>query len=261
VEQGFFGLATQVGAACFLFTSAMTQLMTRELAVAWDGNDVERMRRLYGRVVPALYAITAYFCVFIAFHSEDVAWLIAGDRFVHGAAAMTIMVLYPMHQTYSQLTGAVFFATGQTRLYRNIGVAGMLLGLPVMLWLTAGPAWGGLGLGATGLALKTVALQALFVNVQIWFNSRLLSLSFGKLVLLQFAVAGVLAACAYVSSAVIGIMSLPRLAALLSSGALYTVLAAAMAWAFPQLCGLERGDFARLGSRASISQLLYGNRN
>src|SRR5262249_22305618 len=50
VQQGFYGLAYQVGAACFLFTSAMTQLLMREFASAWGRSDVERMRDMFRRI-------------------------------------------------------------------------------------------------------------------------------------------------------------------------------------------------------------------
>lgn len=242
IEQGFFGLASQVAVMCFLFTSAMTQLLTREFAVAWDQRNMERMRSMFRRIIPMLYAVAAYFSIFIACHSEDVVWLLGGQAWKEGALAMSIMVLYPMHQTYGQLSGSVYYATGQTRLYRNIGITGMVAGLPLMLWLILPVESGGLGLGAAGLVLKMVVLQFILVNIGLWFNTRLLSLSFWKLLAHQLIVPAIFLVCVYASSALVSLPGLPKLGQFLLAGAAYTFLVAVMILVVPQLAGLQRGE-------------------
>ncbi|MBI4936654.1 MAG: oligosaccharide flippase family protein [Nitrosomonadales bacterium] len=242
IEQGFYGLASQVAVMCFLFTSAMTQLLTREFAVAWDQQNMERMRSMFRRIIPMLYAVAAYFSVFIACHAEDVVWLLGGQAWKEGVLAMSIMVLYPMHQTYGQLSGSVFYATGQTRLYRNIGITGMVAGLPVMLWLVLPVESGGLGLGAAGLVLKMVVLQFILVNVQLWFNTRLLSLSFWKLLAHQLVVPAVFLACVFAGSTLVSFPGLPRLGQFLLTGMAYTFLVVVIILLIPQLAGLQRGE-------------------
>lgn len=242
IEQGYFGLAYQVGAVCFLFTGAMTQLLTREFAVAWSESDLSRMRELFRRVVPILYAVAAYFCVFVAFHAEDVAFLVGGKQFEQGAAALAIMALYPMHQTYGQLSGSIFYATGQTRLYRNMGIIGAVAGLPLMLWLIATPQAGGMGLGATGLAAKTLLLQAVMVNVGLWFNARLLGLGFWKFVAHQIVAPLLFAACVLIAMFLVNELSLPRIGRFLLTGVLYSALVVAAVWILPGLAGLSRSE-------------------
>lgn len=242
IEQGFFGLASQVAVMCFLFTSAMTQLLTREFAVAWDQQNMERMRSMFRRIIPMLYAVAAYFSVFIACHAGDVVWLLGGQAWEQGALAMSIMVLYPMHQTYGQLSGSVYYATGKTRLYRNIGITGMLAGLPAMLWLVMPVESGGLNLGAVGLVLKMVVSQFILVNIGLWFNTRLLSLSFWKLLVHQLIVPTAFLLCVYASSTLVSFMELPRASHFLLVGMVYTLLVAMMILLIPQLAGLQRGE-------------------
>lgn len=242
IEQGFFGLAYQVGAMCFLFTSAMTQLLSREFATAWAKQDMERMRSMFRRIVPMLYTVAAYFSIFIAWHAEDVVWLLGGQAWEPGVLAMAIMVLYPMHQTYGQLSGSIYYATGETRLYRNIGIAGMAAGLPVMLWLVMPTESGGLGLGAVGLALKMVVLQFIFVNVGLWFNTRLLSLNFWSFFVHQLIVPSVFLVCVFASSTLGSLLELPRFSQFLLAGVGYTFLVAGMILLLPQLAGLQRND-------------------
>lgn len=167
VEQGFFSLSYKIGVVCFLFTSAMTSLITREFAIAFGEKDLREMARLFRRYIPMLYAIAAYFACFIAVAANKVSFIMGGGKFQHAALAVMIMAFYPIHQTYGQLSGSVFYATGQTALYRNIGVVFMLIGLPITYFLIAPGHMLGLNAGATGLAVKMVALQFVAVNVQL----------------------------------------------------------------------------------------------
>lgn len=251
-EQGFFGLAYQIGALCFLFTAAMTPLIAREFAIAWAEADMDRMRATFGRYVPLFYAMAAYFAVFIALRSADVVRLFGGEAFVGGAATVALMALYPMHQTYGQLSGAVFLAADRTRQYRNIGVVGILCGVPV-LWVLVAPAEnGGLGLGAWGLAVKAVAMQAVLVNVQLWFNARLLGMDFGRMLRHQFAAPAAFAACGLLASAGAGALAAPWLTEFLLAGVMYTLLVAGTCRLFPALLGLRREEFAQLVGRLKI---------
>src|SRR3989304_4940952 len=137
VQQGFFGLSYQIGAVCFLFSSAMTPLVTREFSIAYNNKDLVFMAKLFEKHIPLLYSITAFLACFVAVNADKVTHIIGGGKFKDAAWPVSIMAFYPIHQTYGQLSGSVFYATGQTRLYRNIGVVFMLIGLPVTYFFVA----------------------------------------------------------------------------------------------------------------------------
>ncbi len=245
VEQGFYGLSYQIGAVCFLFTSAMTPLITRAFAIAFGEKDLQEMARLFRRYIPMLYATAAYFACFIAVQAGKVTFIMGGDKFQHAALAVMIMAFYPIHQTYGQLSGSVFYATGQTALYRNIGITFMLIGLPVTYFLIAPGYMLGLNAGATGLAIKMVAVQIIGVNVQLWFNARLLGLSFWRYIGHQLVSAGCL-----LGIAVLAKISIDQGLALQNkifynfflAGVLYTTFVIALAYFQPILFGLKRQD-------------------
>jgi O-antigen/teichoic acid export membrane protein len=252
VEQGFYGLSYQIGAVCFLFTSAMTPLITREFAIAFGEKDLREMARLFRRYSPMLYAIAAYFACFIAVQADKVTFIMGGEKFQHAALAVMIMAFYPIHQTYGQLSGSVFYATGQTALYRNIGVAFMLIGLPVTYLLIAPGHMLGLNAGATGLAIKMVVLQFIGVNVQLWFNTRLLKLRFWRYVGHQIVSVGCLLGVAAISMLVVdkglGLQNKVVLSFFLS-GVFYTLMTGVLGYAQPVLFGLQRRDIRNLLNR------------
>lgn len=250
IEQGFYGLSYQIGAICFLFTSAMTPLITRELAIAFDKEDLGRMAHLFRRYIPLLYGIAAYFSCFIAVQAHKVIYIMGGKHFSGAYLAVAIMALYPLHQTYGQLSGSVFFATGQTALYRNIGIVFMLLGIPVTYFLIAPGDKSGLDAGATGLAVKMVMLQFIVVNVQLYFNARLLRLRFWRYVGHQVVSVGCLLAVALLVTLWVDKMMLPSrdkvVSGFLLAGALYTIMVMVMSYFQPALFGLHRQDMQSL---------------
>jgi O-antigen/teichoic acid export membrane protein len=248
VEQGFYGLSYQVGAICFLFTSAMTPLLTREFAIAYDVRDLPEMARLFRRYVPMLYAISAYFACFVAVEADKVTYIMGGERFQYAALPVTIMAFYPIYQTYGQLGGSVFYATGHTALYRNIGLISLLLGIPVAYFLIAPKDRLGLNAGATGLAIKMVVQQFIGVNVLLYFVARLLGLRFWRYMWHQLGCVAI-----FVVSAVLAgwgidqlFVSSNKVVAFVASGITYTALVAVLALLFPIVFGLSRNDIERI---------------
>ena len=223
VEQGFYGLSYRIGAICFLFTGAITPLITREFAIAFDKKNIPEMARLFRRYIPMLYAIAAYFACFIALQADKVTFIMGGANFQQAALSVTIMAFYPIYQTYGQLGGSVFFATGQTALYRNIGVVFLFIGLPVTYFLIAPKELWGINAGATGLAIKMVVLAFMGVNVQLWFNARLLNLSFWKLIGHQFYSVGFMISLAWLATAGTDMFIKNIVLAFLVSGFIYTL--------------------------------------
>jgi len=245
VQQGFFGLSYQIGTICFLFTSAMTPLITREFSIAYGERNLSEMARLFRRYIPMLYAIAAYFACFIAVEASKVTFIMGGEKFGQATLAVMIMAFYPIHQTYGQLSGSVFYATGQTALYRNIGITFILIGLPVTYFLIAPADKMGLNAGATGLSVKMVALQIIGVNVQLYFNARLLGLRFWRYVGHQVVSVGCLLGIAAIAMTCVdqGLGFQDKVFySFFLAGVLYTLMVMMLAYCQPIFFGLKRQD-------------------
>jgi len=248
-QQGFYGLSYSIGAFCFLFTSAMQPLLMREISIAHGEKDLEKMAALFRRHTPLLYTVAAYFSCFLALQSDKVVYIFGGSGYAAAALPILIMAFYPIHQTYGQLNATVFLASEQTRIYNRISVFFTVLGLPVTYFLIAPANFGGLGAGAAGLAVKMVAIQLASCNVQLYFISKYLKLSFWEYAAHQALSVGVLSALSFGAARLadygLGLGGMP-VAAFLTAGALYTVFAAAAAWLFPGVFGLRKQDLSGL---------------
>jgi O-antigen/teichoic acid export membrane protein len=244
VQQGFYGLSYQIGAVCFLFTSAMTPLIMREFSIAFAKQDLNQMAHLFRNYIPLLYGIAAFFSCFIATQADNIAYIFGGPKYHDAALAIAVMSFYPIHQTYGQLSGSVFFATGQTGLYRNIGVTFMIIGLPVTYFLIAPLDMMGLNVGSTGLAIKMVMIQFVAVNVQLYFNSKFLELSFWKYFAHQVVCVGCLLLLAFISTKTVDYLHISSniMIKFLLNGVIYTITVTALIYYIPELLGLTRKD-------------------
>ena len=245
VQQGFYGLSYLIGSFCFVFTGAMTPLFMRELSIAHGLQDRRQMAELFRRYIPLFYSLVAYFSCFVALQSTRVVQIFGGRSYSAAFVPVAIMAFYPIHQTYGQLGSSVLMATGQTKLYRNISIFITLIGIPITYLLIAPASLGGLGVGATGLAIKMVFLQIIAVNIQLFFSTRYLQISFWK-----YAGHQLISVLSLLLLAVLSGLLVDRLLGLeknlvfgfLLSGFVYSVLAGAVFYYFPVLAGLKQGE-------------------
>lgn len=253
VQQGFYGLSYQIGAVCFLFTSAMTPLITREFSIAFAKQDLTQMAYLFRRYIPLLYGIAAFFSCFIAMQAENVAYIFGGAKFHDAALTIAIMAFYPIHQVYGQLSGSVFYATGQTGLYRNIGITIGIFELPVTYFLIAPGDMMGLNAGSTGLAIKMVMMQFVATNVQLYFNSRFLKLSFRKYLAHQLVCISCLLLLVFMSLKVVDYLHISSNIVInfLLNGIIYSITVAGLTCFVPAFFGFTRKDIRSLFQRLS----------
>jgi len=228
-------LAYSLAAICFLFTSAMTPIITREFAKSYEHNDIEQMKKIFYRYIPMLYSISAYFAVFVSFQSENILMIFTDEKFKDAYLVLVIMALYPIHQTYGQLSGSIFYATGQTKLMRNISLVTQPIGLLVsVLFIYI------LDLGAEGLAYKMLLMQFIGVNIQLYFNARFLGFGMRYFVWHQFYSIIFFIVFAYISTILVSFDS--YVVEFFVSGFIYTIFVIIFTYIFPQIFVTSRGE-------------------
>ncbi len=235
IQTGFYGIAYSIAAMCFLFTSAMTPIITREFSKSFEENDIDKVRSLFKRYIPMLYAIATYFSVFIAFQAENLLIIFTDEKFKDALFVLTIMAFYPIHQTYGQLSGSLFFANGTTKLYRDIGLVSSLIGLVfsylfIYYW----------ELGALGFGIKMILAQVIGVNIQLYFNTKALNIKMLSFIYHQFYTIVVFSMIAYFSSLFINFNNI--LYDFLVCGILYTLFSCIFIYFFPQIISITKSE-------------------
>ena len=233
IQTGFYGLAYSIAAMCCVFTSAMTPIITREFSKSFAKNDLLEMRRLFLQYVPILYALAAYFSIFIVFEVDNLLSVFTDERFKGAHIALLIIAFYPLHQTYGQINAALFFATDETRKYRNIGLISSLIGV-IFSYLFIYQ----LEFGAAGFAFKMVLTQLIAVNIQLFFNVRKLKLNFFHFINHQIYTVVIFVMMAYFSSLIVDFENI--LVNIFVGGFLYSVLIVCCLCVFPSVVGVSK---------------------
>jgi O-antigen/teichoic acid export membrane protein len=241
-QQGFFGLSSRISEFAFIFTGAMTTLIMRDFTIAFKDNNLDRLREMFQKYVPILYLISVYLSLFVFFHAKDIAYFLGGDEFKHAATAVQIMALYPIHQTYGQLLGAVFLAMEKTKFIRNVGITFTAFGIPFLFLLLAPEKFFGLNLGATGLAIKMVSIQFISITVQLWFACRFLNMSFSKLLGSQFLAIVIFGSLSFSTMLVGNLLVSNIIISFLLSGIFYTILGVVFIYLFPSQLLISRQE-------------------
>lgn len=247
-QQGFYALSQKVGVACFLFVSAMTPLLMREFSISWGKKDLAAMGSLLARFAPLLYAAAAYFSCFTAVEAREIVKIFGGAEFAAAVLPVQIMALYPLHQAYGQMAGSVFHATGKTTILRDIAACECTYGLACAWFMLAPASLGGLNLGAAGLAIKTVSVQFLTVNLYLWLASRVIPFGFWKNLAHQLYCAALFLTVAYLCR-LFSSLYLAGFARFILSGILYSLALCALCLLFPRLLGMSRQETRELVRR------------
>jgi Na+-driven multidrug efflux pump len=199
-----------------------------------------------------MYTIAAYLSCFVAVQYDKIVLIVGGSQYEEAGLVLMIMAFFPIHQTYGQLTSTVYYATGQTKLYRNVGITGLILGLPMVYFLLAPGSIFGLDMGAVGLAIKMVLINIITVNIWLYFNTRFLKLSYGKFLLHQLGSIVIIVATALLSR--LGIDRIPYIGSnvilsFLLSGVVYTIILVLIVNYFPKLLGMDRASLDMVKKR------------
>jgi len=235
IQMGFYGLAYSLAAMCFVFTSSMTPIITREFAKSFKQKDLAKMRKLFFKYIPMLYSLAAYFGVFMAIQSETILDIFTDDKFKDAYLVLFIMAFYPIHQTYGQLSGSIFYSTGQTKLIRNIAFISQPIGVLLsfsFIYL--------LGYGAVGLAMKMVIGQWVGTNILLYYNSKFLGFKMKTFVFHQIYSILLFVLLAYIASNIIHFES--SVIYFLVAGSIYTFFVIIVTIIVPSIFGLTRSN-------------------
>lgn len=245
VQQAYYAVAYQFGAIAAIATSSILNIFWKEIAEAYHQQNHERVALLYRQVSRGLFFVSAAVAGFLFPWSEDILRLVLGPAYLAGAAALTIMFLYPLHQSMGQIGNAMMYATGRVHAQVILGMCFMAASIVVSYFVLA-PVTSpipGLGLDATGLAGKMVVMQFLGVNTVAFYLARSMKINFdwtyqplsgiGCLVAGWLAYSGthwLFADCAYI------------LISMAVACLFYATLLVAVVGLAPGLAGLKRSD-------------------
>ena len=239
-EQGYYGLALKLNAISLIVVSAFPNLLTREFSIHFAQDNLKSMRSIFEKYFYLFYFIVSFFSIFIIGYSKLLCFIIGGEIYVQAALVISILMLDSINSTISQFNGAVLLASEKTKILRNIAIPMRLLGVPISLFLILPTKYGGLELGAIGLAIKIFVIRFISSNIELIITLRYLSIPIKKVYLrLVFILTPLIIILAITKFLVVFNFD-NRLITFFVNGFIYSIFTGVLIFFSPSLINMER---------------------
>ena len=128
-EQAFFNVAFQFSAIILLITTSILRIYWKEISELTYHNQFEKLKMFTSRIL--LYI--TYFClilaIFFIYWSEPIIALLLGSDYSEATNAFSVLMVYPILQTYIQILGVLMLATGLSTRYSIVNIIWILISL------------------------------------------------------------------------------------------------------------------------------------
>lgn len=249
VQQGFFSLAWLLCSLPMIFSTAFVPLFWREIAMARGESNKNLLGQFMGRQFRVMFAITTSIGAVVFFFAEEITYIVGGKEYAEAAVCLAIMSFYPTYQVYGQMSSAIFLSYEQTKVYARFAICYSLLGFFAGMYILNEKAFFGFENEASALAFKLVALQALFVNLQLYFNCQLARISYWSFLANQIVLLLVIVFAAFLSKLWVESFvsdGISDLLLLTFAVPIYGLMLLALIFAVPSLLGFKRKELTNL---------------
>ncbi|MFH1618674.1 MAG: lipopolysaccharide biosynthesis protein, partial [bacterium] len=152
-QQGFYQVAYLLASISILATTSTLNIFWKETAEAIKLQNTARVYHIFCKVSRGLFMFGAVLSGFLIPWSGQIVSVFLGKAYSPAGPVLTLMLLYPVHQSLGQIAGTMLLAGERTKQYLTVSAGFMLLSLPIS-YLMQAPSEGllvpGLNLGAVG---------------------------------------------------------------------------------------------------------------
>jgi len=241
-EQAYYAVAFQFAAVALLATTSILQIFWKEIAEAHHRQDALRVQTLYFKATRGLYFVGAVTAGALLPWAGEILEILLGKAYIGGALTLSLMFLYPVHQSMGQIGGSILLATGRTKIQVILGLSFMASSLVVAYFMMAprDAVVPGFGLASEGLAYKMLLMQVLQVNILAWFIARAFAWKFDW----NFQIVGLALTvlAGWLAKGAATAFALPVPAAMVVAVAFYVAMVAGGVYLMPWVAGTKRSE-------------------
>lgn len=166
-QQAFLAVSVQVASLSLLLTATFIKIFWKEVAEALHHNRIQSAITIYCGARRIVFFISALISGACIPWTSQILFLLYGKNYILAEFPLVFLMLYSIHQSIGQVDSVFLLASSKTRVGLKMSILLMPLGILMTFIFLSNPnifIWG-LGLGATGLAIKMVVSQLISVNV------------------------------------------------------------------------------------------------
>ncbi|MCF6768107.1 oligosaccharide flippase family protein [Thiotrichales bacterium 19S11-10] len=174
-EQGYYQISYQFTAVSLLATTSILRIFWKEIAELSSENQTDRMEKLFSKVIDLGVLFGSIISGFLICWSKEIIELFLGSAYLPATLVLSLMFLFPVHQSMGQILGTAYQATSKTRIYALLSIFLMITGIIIVYFFLApkNAFVPGLNLGAFGLAIEMVVMNILGANLMYFVFCRL----------------------------------------------------------------------------------------
>jgi O-antigen/teichoic acid export membrane protein len=257
IEQAYYAIGMQLSYISLIATTSIIRILWKEVAEAYYSDNYELTGILYSKVSRVLFLVACICSGFLIPWSKVILNIIFGNAYLEGDLTLSILFLYPIHQSMGQIGSTMLFATEKTRIQVIISLIFMICSMIASYFLLASKKSliPGFELGSLGLAVKMVVMQFFQVNAVAYIISRIFKWKFDWSY--QFYSIGGCLIIGWVTQQVIVHISINlisnNLAKITMGGILYFLTIIGFVYIFPQLAGIKRSDIDKIFSKIKMN--------
>jgi O-antigen/teichoic acid export membrane protein len=183
VQQGYFSVGQKFSTICLLATSSILAVFWKEISEAFHQGNRARLRYFFEKTIKVLMFAGACGSCFLVPFSRDIIKFFLGRQYENAWSSFAVLLLYPIHQSLGQITGTFFYATERTKFWAKYGSFVQVVEMITTYFFLA-PRTNfipGMGLAASGLAIRIVLVQFVVVNISYFFISKELKIKWDVL--------------------------------------------------------------------------------
>ena len=176
VEQAYFSIGLQFASIALIATASVVKIFWKEVAELNENGHVEEIKNFFLISSRSIFIFTALLGCYLVPCSEYIIVSLLGNDYINGSFALSVLFIYPIHQSLGQISSTIFLAIGLTTSYVVIGCFHCIVSI-IIAYIVVAPNDAivpGLGLGSKGLAIKMIVVQFISVNCyQYWLSKKL----------------------------------------------------------------------------------------
>jgi O-antigen/teichoic acid export membrane protein len=248
IEQAYYGIGYRFAAISLIATQSVLKIFWKEVAEANEKGNEAKISRIYNLTNRVFFIFGCVISGFLIPWASEIIQLFLGEEYIGGALVLSLMFLYPIHQSLGQIIGTMYLALELTKKYAILGIIHLSLSIIAVYFLLAPGSADipGLGLASTGLAIKMLIIQVVSVNLSVWWLCRYKGWKFS--IIYQIVGISSFIFAGFFSKHMVSFLlgnDLQQLVQFMLTGLLYIITSGLFIYSMPWLLNMDRNEIKK----------------
>ncbi len=166
-EQSFFSYGMTIASIGSLIGAGIFSVLWKEFSELNFTNNFEKLKSIYSSYYLILFVTTSFFCMYLVPWVPEIIQMTVGKQFSEAKSTVLVLLFLPIYQIVGRLNLVFLYATFRNNLILRMNLLSFILSVffSYILIVPSDKIIPGMGLGALGLAAKTIIVNWVVVLI------------------------------------------------------------------------------------------------